>query len=258
MRLFTWNVNGLRAVARKGFLDWLSDARPDVLCIQEMKAHPEQLDDELREPAGYHTVWAPAEKKGYSGVTTWSRQAPDEVQIGLGEDRFDREGRTIITRHGDFVLINGYFPNGQRDHGRVPFKLDYYELLLRTCEAYRARGLHVVVCGDWNTSHGPLDLKNDRANKNTTGYLIPEREWIDRFLAAGYVDVWRRLNPDAEVYSWWSSRFGVREKNIGWRLDYHVVDEALYPRVHDARIHTDVWGSDHCPVELVLGTDVSP
>jgi exodeoxyribonuclease III len=252
MRLFTWNVNGLRAAAKKGFYDWFSDTQPDVLCIQEMKAHPDQLDEQLRNPPGYHTAWAPAQKKGYSGVTTWSRTPPDEVRIGLGQERFDCEGRTIITRHGDFVLINGYFPNGQRDHGRVPYKLDYYALLLETCQAYRAEGLHVVVCGDWNTSHTPLDIKNDKANKKTTGFLLPEREWIDTFLAAGYVDVWRKLNPEAEVYSWWSSRFGVREKNIGWRLDYHVVDEGLYPRVHDARIHTDVMGSDHCPVELVL------
>jgi exodeoxyribonuclease-3 len=251
-RLFTWNVNGIRAAARKGFLDWVADARPDVLCLQETRAHPEQLDDNLRAPPGYHVVWASAKKKGYSGVATWSRLAPVEQHVGLGDERFDDEGRTIITQHGDFILINGYFPNGRRDHGRVPFKLDYYRLLLDECTRWRDRGFHVVICGDWNTAHGPLDLTNDRANKNTTGFLIPEREWIDRFIEAGFVDVWRQLNPEAEVYSWWSNRFGVREKNIGWRLDYHMVDQGLVGRVHDARIHTEVWGSDHCPVELVL------
>ena len=252
MRLISWNVNGIRAASRKGFEGWVEDVRPDVLCIQETKAHPDQLDETLRNPPGYHALWASAKKKGYSGVSTWSRREPDEFHIGLGDERFDDEGRTIITRYDDVVVLNGYFPNGQRDHGRVPFKLDYYQRVLECCERWRAAGCHVVACGDWNTAHTPLDLRNDRANKKTTGFLIPEREWVDRFLAAGYVDVWRRLNPDAEVYTWWSNRVGVREKNIGWRIDYHVVDEALYERVHDAVIHTEVMGSDHCPIELVL------
>ncbi len=254
MRLFSWNVNGIRAVHRKGlFLSFLESAQPDVLCLQETKAWPEQLESDLLTDHGYHVVWAEAEKKGYSGVATFSRVPPDEHQVGLGVEQFDREGRTVITRHGNVLLMNSYFPNGQRDHARLPYKTEFYREVLRWGQEKRAEGFEVAICGDWNTAHHEVDLKNWKSNRKTSGFTEPERALVTEFCDAGWHDAFRRLYPDAvDVYSWWSNRVGVRDRNIGWRIDYHFVADELWPRVKDARIHTDVMGSDHCPIELEL------
>lgn len=253
LNLISWNVNGIRAGQRKGFLDWLSATSPDILCVQETKAHPDQLDDELRQPEGYHTYWASAEKKGYSGVALYSKTEPLSVQIGLGIEAYDREGRTIVADYGEFVFIGAYFPNGSRDHSRLPYKMAYYADFLAFCEDLRAQGKSVIFCGDVNTSHQEIDLARPKQNKKTTGFLPEERAWIDEVVAHGYIDTFRHMYPEREgAYSWWSYIGGARSRNVGWRLDYFFVSPDLWPRVDDAQIHQEVLGSDHCPVGLTL------
>lgn len=253
LNLISWNVNGIRAAQRKGFLDWLSEASPDILCVQETKAHPEQLDNILRQPEGYHTYWASAEKKGYSGVGLYSKTEPKSVQIGLGIEAYDREGRTIVADYGDFVFIGAYFPNGSRDHSRLPYKMAYYADFLTYCNDLRSQGKSVIFCGDVNTSHQEIDLARPRQNKKTTGFLPEERAWIDDVVSQGYIDTFRHMYPERTgAYSWWSYIGGARGRNVGWRLDYFFVSPDLWPRVYDAAIHPEVMGSDHCPVSLTL------
>ena len=254
LKLISWNVNGLRAVHRKGvFLAWLAAAQPDILALQETKCHPDQLPDEVRNPPGYHTYWAAAERGGYSGVALYSRREPLSLGVGLGFDDYDREGRTLVADYGDFVFINAYFPNGSRDHSRVPFKMRYKADFLAVCNRLRAEGRSVVFCGDVNTSHQEIDLARPRQNRTTTGFLPAERAWIDEVVAQGYVDTYRGRYPQQTgAYTWWSQVTFSREKNVGWRLDYFFVSPDLWPRVIDATIHPDVLGSDHCPVGLLL------
>ena len=253
LRLFSWNVNGIRAAQRKGFLDWLHATQPDVLCVQETKAHPDQLDPALSQPEGYHAFWAAAERKGYSGVALFSRQQPLSVELGLGIDAYDLEGRTIIADYGAFVLIGAYFPNGSRDHSRVPFKMAYKEAFLETCNRLREAGRSVVFCGDVNTAHREIDLARPKSNEKSTGFLPQERAWIDKVVEQGYIDTFRSLYPERqEAYSWWAYWGSSRERNVGWRLDYFFVTPDLQDRIVTAEIHADVSGSDHCPVSLTL------
>lgn len=253
MKLYSWNVNGIRAAQKKGFLDWLHATQPDILGVQETKAHPDQLTAALREPEGYHTYWAAAEKKGYSGVALYSKQEPQRVQIGLGDEKYDVEGRTIIAEYEDFVFITAYFPNGSKDNVRVPYKLEYCEDFLRYCNARQAEGRPVIFCGDLNTAHKEIDLANPKANEKNTGFLPEERAWMDKLVGEGYVDTFRYFSPDQEgAYSWWTYRSGARARNVGWRLDYFFTSPDLVPRLNAAAIHSDVLGSDHCPVSLTL------
>ncbi|MCO5186053.1 MAG: exodeoxyribonuclease III [Anaerolineae bacterium] len=250
---YSWNVNGIRAAQKKGFLDWLAAAQPAILGVQETKAHPKQLNEALLAPPGYHTYWASAEKRGYSGVALFSKTKPVSVQIGLGIDQFDREGRTIVADYGDFVFITAYFPNGSRDHSRVPYKMQYKADFLAFCNALREEGRAVIFCGDVNTAHRPIDLARPKQNQQTTGFLPEERVWLDDITAQGYVDTFRHLYPEQEgAYSWWSYIGGARSRNVGWRLDYFFTTPDLAPRIADAAIHADVLGSDHCPVSLTL------
>jgi exodeoxyribonuclease-3 len=252
LRIYTWNVNGLRAAERKGFLGWFNHIQPDILCLQETKAEPGQLSPELLSPHGYRTFWSSAERKGYSGVGIYTRLDPVHVEPGLGVAQFDCEGRTLVADYGPFVLITSYVPNGSRDHSRVPFKMEYKQVLLETCERLRAEGRSVIVCGDINTAHREIDLARPRQNQNTTGFLPIERAWIDQFLDLGYKDVFRELYPEREAYSWWAYWGKARERNVGWRLDCFYVSPDLMPQVEDSVIHDEVEGSDHCPVSLVL------
>lgn len=259
MKIVSWNVNGLRAAERKGFLDWLAATDADVVFLQEIKALEEQLSDEIRQPKGWHAEFHSAQRPGYSGVAVYSRDRPDEVAKGLGNAPFDGEGRVIAARFGDLHLIGAYFPNGGRDLGRVPFKLEFYQAMLTHAGRLRAEGLHVLVSGDWNTAHEEIDLARPKDNTKTTGFLPEERQWVTRFLGEGWADAWRRMNPDArERYTWWAPWQFARKRNIGWRIDYHVVDEALLGCVRDAGIHEDVMGSDHCPVSIRLEAAGSP
>ncbi len=256
LRLASWNVNGIRAAIRKGFWDWLDAYDPDLLCLQETRIHPDQLTGDMLDPPRHTSYWASAERKGYSGVATFSRQEPQAVRVGFGHPRFDVEGRALITEHPGFTLINAYFPSGQRGHERVAYKLEFYDALLAHCNSLRADGHHLVVCGDFNTAHQPIDLARPAQNQKTSGFLPEEREALTRWLQSGFVDSFRALHPDEEAYSWWTYRANARARNVGWRLDYFLVDEALMPAVKDACILSDVPGSDHCPVglELRLGT----
>jgi exodeoxyribonuclease-3 len=254
VRLFSWNVNGLRACGRKGFLDWLGSAKPDILGLQETRALYEQLEEEIRNPDAYAVHLHPAEKKGYSGVGLYTRIEPQSVVLGgLDDPAFDSEGRLIIADYGDFLFYTGYFPNGGNDLKRVPYKLAFSEAVLQHAEAQRKKGKSIVICGDVNTAHQEIDLANPKANKKNTGFLPEEREWVTRLLDHGYVDIFRKRNPETVgAYTWWSNRPGVRERNVGWRIDYFIISPDLEDKVVDARIHADVLGSDHCPIELEL------
>lgn len=253
MKIITWNVNGLRAALAKDSLKWAWQQQPDVLCLQEIKVRPDQLKDGQRDFAGYEVIWNPAEKPGYSGVATFLRGPCLEHRIGLSVPLFDVEGRLIATLHPGFRLFNVYFPSGQRGRERVEYKLDFYAHLLAICDELHARGESLMVTGDFNTAHMPIDLKNPRQNQRTSGFLPEERAWVQKFLDHGFVDAYRHLYPERVQYTWWTYRATARERRVGWRLDYFLVSQALLPRIRDVIIHEDVFGSDHCPVELVLG-----
>lgn len=253
LTLYSWNVNGIRAAQRKGFLDWLYQTTPDVVCVQETKAHPEQLDEELKAPEGYTSYWASAERKGYSGVALYTRAKPESVEIGLGIKEYDQEGRTMIADYGQFVLINAYFPNGARDHSRVPFKMAYKKAFLKVCNQLRAAGRAVIFCGDVNTAHREIDIARPKENSQSTGFLPLERAWIDEVIKQGYLDTYRVLHPDQQdAYTWWAYWGKARERNVGWRLDYFFVTPDLRNNVTAAEIHPDVFGSDHCPISLTI------
>ncbi len=228
LNLYSWNVNGIRAAQKKGFLGWLHQTSPDILSIQETKAHPDQLDAELRQPEGYFAYWAAAEKKGYSGVALFSKVEPNHVRLGLGIEEYDREGRTIVAEYDDFVFIGAYFPNGSRDHHRVPFKMAYKAAFLHFCNDLQLQGKSVIFCGDVNTSHKEIDLARPKQNQKTTGFLPEERVWLDKIVAQGYLDTYRMLYPEQEgAYSWWSNIGGARGRNVGWRLDYFFTSPDL-------------------------------
>ena len=252
MKIITWNVNGLRAVLRKQALTWVWNQDPDVLCLQEVKARPEQLTVEQRVSLPMPHVWNPAQQPGYSGVTTFYREAPLEIQLGLGEPKFDVEGRVISTLHPGFRLFNIYFPSGQRGQERVAYKLDFYDCFLKLCDRLHAEGANLILTGDFNTAHQPIDLKNPKSNHKTSGFLPEERAWMQKYLDHGFVDIFRRLYPERVQYTWWTNILNARQRGVGWRLDYFLISETLVPRVKDVIIHDEVLGSDHCPVELIL------
>lgn len=253
MKITTWNVNGLRAVFRKGADAFWQNEQPEVLCLQEIRARPDQLSRGQRESlASYTAVWNPAQQAGYSGVATLIREGSYPSKEGLGVDSFDREGRLIRTEFPGFTLFNVYFPNGQRGKERLDYKLGFYRQLLDQCRALHDAGQRVIICGDFNTAHQAIDLRNPRQNEGNSGFLPEERLWIDHYLASGFRDAYRELYPDQEQYTWWTYRYQARERDIGWRLDYFLVSEDLLPRVEDVIIHTRVSGSDHCPVSLCL------
>jgi exodeoxyribonuclease III len=252
MKITTWNINGLRAGLKKGAFTWLASYKPDVICFQEIKARPEQIPDAERELPGYISYWNPAVRPGYSGVAVYSRILPLEVAFGLGEERFDLEGRVIRLRFEDFLLYNIYFPNGQRGHDRVAFKLDFYAYLLEQCDRLHAAGEKIIITGDFNTAHNDIDLAHPRQNQKTSGFLPEEREWIDRYLKHDFVDIYRQMYPDRVQYTWWTFISAARSRNVGWRLDYFLASRSLLPRTEDVVIHEEVLGSDHCPVTLIL------
>jgi len=252
MRIFSWNVNGVRAIEKKGFLDWVDQIAPDVLCIQETKAHFEQLPDTLKDIDGYHGYWHSGERKGYSGVATFSKKEPLHVQYGLGIEKYDKEGRVLITEFEDFLLYNIYFPNGQKDEHRLQYKLDFYDDLLEILNEQVASGVNVLVGGDWNTAHQEIDLANPKANQNNSGFMPVERAQIDTYIENGCVDTFRLFHDEPERYSWWTYRFGARQRNIGWRIDNFFSNQDFIENIADADIHEDVMGSDHCPVSIEL------
>jgi exodeoxyribonuclease-3 len=253
MKIITWNVNGIRATLGRDSLAWAFEQKPDVLCLQEVKARPDQLTEQQRNFPGYEVIWNPAVKAGYSGVVTFLNSASLETKLGMNAPLFDVEGRLISTLHPDFRLFNVYFPSGQRGKERVDYKLNFYAHLLEACDRLQAMGEKIIITGDFNTAHMPIDLKNPKQNVKTSGFLPEERAMVQKFLDHGFVDAYRHLYPDRVQYTWWTYRLSARQRGVGWRLDYFLVSEALIPRVKDIIIHDTVLGSDHCPVELIIG-----
>jgi len=247
--LISWNVNGIRAIEKKGFSQTIKELGADIIAIQETRAQLEQLSDNLINMDGYYSFWNSGEKKGYSGVAVYSRNKPLNVTYGFGVEEFDREGRVITLEFNNFFLINVYFPNSGEELKRLDFKLRFNRLL----HAYGkqlADKKSVIICGDYNVAHKPIDLKNPKANETNAGYTIEERQWMDSFLNGGFVDTFRMFNKEPENYTWWSYRFNARAKNIGWRIDYFCVDMASKSRVQNSEILGDIMGSDHCPVKM--------
>jgi len=252
IEILSWNVNGIRAAERKGILDWLSDKSPDILCVQETKAHPEQLSKELLEPAGYTAYWSSAEKKGYSGVATFTKVKPKSVKVGLGIEKFDSEGRVLITAFDSFTLLNIYFPNGKMSEERLRYKLGFYDATLAVADRLRKRGMKLVIAGDYNTAHHAIDLERPEANEDVSGFLPIERKWLDKLVSHGYTDTLRVFHKEPKLYSWWDLKSRARDRNVGWRIDYHFISEDLKKNLKDAYILPEVQGSDHCPVGIKL------
>lgn len=254
MKIVSWNVNGLRAVHRNGYWQtFLKTVKPDIFGLQETKASPEQLSDDLRDAAGFSSFFSSSQlKKGYSGVALYSKIEPLSVIYGMGLPEFDQEGRLVGAEYADFWLLNVYFPNGGRGPERLDFKLRYYDAFLAFCEKLR-KTKPVIFCGDINTAHEEIDLARPKENQKTTGFLEEERAWLDEVINAGYVDVFRHLNPNRkEAYTYWDTFTHARERNVGWRIDYFFVSQELLPKIKKTEIHGDIFGSDHCPVSITL------
>jgi exodeoxyribonuclease-3 len=252
IKMLCWNVNGIRAVVKKGFLQWLQKESPDILCLQETKASPENLTEDLLEPPGYHTYWNYPERKGYSGVATITKEKPVRSQNGLGIKAFDTEGRIIISEYPEFTLCNVYFPNGKQGAERLKYKLDFYDAFFNYMEPRRLRGGKLIFCGDVNTAHQEIDLARPKENSKISGFLPVERAWLDKLVAHGYIDIFRQFNGKPGQYTWWDMKTGARARNVGWRIDYFFITKNLLSQVAKAFIMPDVTGSDHCPIGLVL------
>lgn len=251
-KVISWNVNGLRAAQRKGFSDWLLSTNADCICLQEVKAQITQLDDDLIKLADYRFALFSAIRKGYSGVAIYFRKEPISVD-NLGIAEFDNEGRVMILEYDEFYLLNCYFPNSQDAGARLGYKLDFCDAILEKCDNLQQNsGKNILLCGDYNIAHKEIDLARPKENVTSPGFLPEERAWMDKFIAAGYVDTFRMFNQEPGQYTWWSYRARARERNVGWRIDYHCVNEKFKDKVLKSEIHPDVLGSDHCPVEIHL------
>lgn len=280
LKIISWNVVSMRNMLDKAnlapaggpplnFLAWLEKESPDIACFQEVKMQPDQVPAALQSPLGYHTLWNFAEKKGYSGVATFSREKPISVQKGFGIPRFDAEGRVLMTEYPGFKLFNVYFPkaygpkevanlrkagdpNAEKIADRMPYKLAFYDAFLEHLDSLKAKGDKLVICGDFNVAHEEIDLARPKANKDTSGFLPEERAWMDKLIQHGYVDTFRHFNKEPGHFSWWSYRFKARDKDIGWRLDYFFITESLLESLTGTFILNDIQGSDHCPVGITL------
>lgn len=253
MKLITWNVNGVRASYKKGLLDFIEEQDPDILCLQETKAHVEQLTAEQINPVGLKSYWSSGQRKGYSGTATFCKKESVDFRQGIGNEKFDTEGRFSITDHQDFLLYNIYFPNGSSRKERHDYKQEFLSELNDHLKEVLASGREVIVTGDYNVAHLEIDVHDPEGLKNISGFLIEEREWFDRFLALGFVDVYRHFYPDVtEQFTWWDQRTRARLANRGWRIDYFCASQGLLPRIKGIEILDDQEGSDHCPIVLEM------
>jgi exodeoxyribonuclease-3 len=255
MRILSWNVNGIRAVAKKGMLDWLVRDDADLICLQETKVFdPQELDGAILSPGNYSSCWNSAlEKKGYSGVVIYTKQKPKKVEKGFGMKKFDSEGRTLVAYYDSFALLNIYFPNGKQNEARLQYKMDFYDAFLTFCDSLKKKNIPLIMCGDYNTAHREIDLARPKENEDVSGFLPMERAWLDKYTGRGYADTLRMFHSEPGLYTWWDMKSGARARNVGWRIDYFFVSDDIKTRVKDAFILKDVMGSDHCPI----GIDIS-
>jgi exodeoxyribonuclease-3 len=251
-RLLCWNVNGIRAIMNKGFFSWLDKESPDVLCLQETKAQPDQLESGLTNNKNYHSYWAYPARKGYSGVAVFTKEIPLSIKYDFGSGIIDMEGRVIVTEYQEFTLINSYFPNGKMGPERLKYKMDFYNAFLKYADSLKAEGKKLIICGDVNTAHKEIDLARPKENSKISGFLPEERAWIDTLISHGYIDTFRHFNKEPGRYTWWDMKTGARQRNVGWRIDYFFISENLLPALTGAFIMPEVMGSDHCPIGITL------
>lgn len=252
MKIISYNVNGIRSATSKGLSDWLELQSSDFVCFQEIKAQEKDVPENLKAHSEYHSFWFPAVKKGYSGVGIMSKQKPIHVEYGCGLSKYDDEGRILRADYKEFSLISVYFPSGTTGDIRQDFKEAFLDDFTGIIQDLQRQKKKLIITGDVNICHKPIDIHNPVSNKNASGFLPQEREWFDRFLAQGFVDAFREVNTNPHHYTWWSFRAGARQKNLGWRIDYHLVDADIRSKIENYRIHAEVQMSDHCPIELVI------
>ncbi len=252
MKIISYNVNGIRAAEKKGLSEWLKSENPDVLCLQEVKANVEQVDLEIYKSLGYHIYWHSAEKKGYSGVAIFSKLEPINVEIGCNMPIYDCEGRVIRADFENFSILNTYMPSGSSGDLRQSFKMQWLSDFKNYSVELRKELPNLLICGDYNICHEAIDIHDPIRNKNSSGFLPEEREWMSSFIQSGFIDTFRHLNKEGDNYSWWSYRAGARQRNKGWRIDYHMITPPLSEKLKSADILPDVHHSDHCPIKIIL------
>lgn len=252
MKIITYNVNGIRAAINKGFIDWLKASNPDMICLQEIKAEEHQIDKAIFEDMGYHVYWFPAEKKGYSGVAILTKVKPNNIDFGCGLPDYDREGRVLRTDFDTFSLMSVYMPSGSSGDERQGFKMQWLDDFYGYSDELKKSIPNLIISGDYNICHQPIDIHNPKSNANSSGFLPEERAWVTKFLANGFVDTFRHFNAEPHQYTWWSYRAGARGKNLGWRIDYHCATESMTDRLVRSAILPEAKHSDHCPVLLEI------
>jgi exodeoxyribonuclease-3 len=251
-RFISWNVNGIRAAQKKGLIDWLTKEQPDFLCLQETKADKDQLSKELLSVDGYQSYWCSAVRRGYSGVCVYAKTVPDNIVYGIGDQRFDSEGRTLVLEYADFILINTYFPNGGASAERLKFKLDFYKTYFKFIKKLKKKNKAIISCGDFNTAHNEIDLARPKENSKVSGFLPEERALLDEYITMGFIDTFRFLHKEKVAYSWWDYKTRARERDVGWRIDYFFISQNAEKTLKQAFILKQVQGSDHCPVGIEL------
>ena len=255
LKLYSWNVNGIRASIKKGIVEWINKEQPDIFCTQETKAQFHQLPESIINVSGYTSYWNSAEKPGYSGVSIHTRSKPENHENGMGAEEFDHEGRTLMMKFQNFTLYNVYFPNGQSKEERLKYKLEFYDEFLKIILKKKEDGEKIVICGDFNTAHHEIDLARPKENIKNSGFLPIEREWLDQLVDSGFIDCYREFNQESGNYTFWDTKTRARDRNIGWRIDYFFIDEQLKSNLISAEIMNGVFGSDHCPIAIELYFD---
>lgn len=255
-KILSWNVNGLRSIAKKGFLDFVKNYNPDILCIQETKAKVEDIPKELKEIRGYHSFFSSAERKGYSGVGVYTKEKPLAVTNKFGIDDYDSEGRALILEYNKFLLFNIYFPNGKMSHERFLYKMGFYKMFLQYVKNLLDQDKKIIICGDLNTAHKEIDIARPKENEKKSGFLPEERKWIDEFLEIGFIDTFRHYNNDPGNYTWWDYKTKARDRNVGWRIDYFYISKNLINSMNSAFILNEILGSDHCPVGIEISNNL--
>jgi exodeoxyribonuclease-3 len=252
LEMLSWNVNGIRAVDKKGAMDWFFKKKPDIFCLQETKAQEDQIPKKLKDINGYQTYFTYADKKGYSGVGIYTKIPPKKIEQGFGRKKFDSEGRILIAEYEKFTLFNIYFPNGKQSKERLKFKLDFYDAFLDHIDKLKKKGRNIIICGDVNTAHKEIDLARPRENEKVSGFLPEERAWMDKLFSHGYIDTFRMFNDQPGNYTWWDLKSRARDRNVGWRIDYFIVSESLRKNIKSAFILPEIMGSDHCPIGMQI------